>query len=58
MALNKAIHYGKEKRTEYRKAKAHDRSCRNHGTCEYCKSNRTIKNQKLAAKAKELMEVK
>lgn len=56
MALNKAIYYGKEKRKAYRKAKAHDRSCRNHGTCSYCESNRTIRNQKLAAKAKELIQ--
>lgn len=38
--LNKAIIHGKEHRKPYRKAKAFDTSCRNHGSCDYCKSNR------------------
>lgn len=56
MALDKAIHYGKEKRAPYRKGKAVSTHCRNHGSCAYCTSNRTIRNQKLAAKAKELIQ--
>ena len=43
MSLDKSIRYGKEHRTEYRGSKAIDRTCRNHGSCEWCKSNRTHK---------------
>lgn len=30
----------KDKRKAYRKSKAFDRSCRNHGSCSYCENNR------------------
>ena len=40
MGLDKAIKHGKEKRKAYRKAKAIDYSCRNHGSCPYCESGR------------------
>lgn len=40
MSLDKAIEHKKEKRRQYTGAKAVDRACRNHGSCEYCKSNR------------------
>ena len=40
MSLNKSIESGKERRAPYRGAKAHCYSCRNHGTCEWCKQNR------------------
>ena len=40
MSLNKGIESGKEHRRAYRKSKAFDRSCRNHGACGYCQSNR------------------
>ena len=43
MALDKAIQYGKEHRKPYRKTKAIDCSCRNHGSCEVCKGNRLHK---------------
>lgn len=46
MALDKAIRSGKEHRKEYRGSKAIDCSCRNHGSCEWCAKNRTIKNIK------------
>lgn len=46
MSLDKAIKYGKEKRKPYRKAKAVDKSCRNHGSCKWCKDNRTYKSRK------------
>jgi len=46
MSLEKAIKYGKEKRVQYRRSLAFDRTCRNHGSCEYCKSNRTIQSQR------------
>lgn len=43
MSLDKAILYGKEKRKPYRGSKEIDKTCRNHGTCEWCKSNRIHK---------------
>lgn len=47
MSLDKAIQYGKEKRRQYRGAKAIDRTCRCNGTCEYCRGNR-LKHYKIA----------
>lgn len=46
MGLEKAIKYKKEKRKPYRKAKAVDKQCRNHGACEWCKENRLHSNKK------------
>lgn len=43
MSLDKAIKYGKEHRKPYQGAKAVARSCRNPGTCDWCKSNRLHK---------------
>lgn len=40
MGLEKAIEHGKEKRRPYRGAKRVDVSCRNHGDCPICKSDR------------------
>lgn len=41
MSLEKAIKHGKERRKPYRGAKAVDKACRNHGSCHWCKGNRT-----------------
>ena len=43
MSLDKAIKHGKEKRKPYRGAKAVDSTCRNHGSCKWCESNREYK---------------
>lgn len=51
--LNKAIEHGKEHRKQYTGAKAVDCSCRNHGDCEWCKSNRLYKNNKRIDKMNE-----
>ena len=40
MSLDKAIKSGKERRKTYRKEKAVDKTCRNHGGCPYCEGNR------------------
>jgi len=57
MSLNKAILYGKEKRQQYRKSKRFDRTCRNHGSCNYCRSNRTHKyKKKLVSTLEQLKE--
>ena len=57
MTLEKAIEHNKEKRKPYRKAKAVDKSCRNHGGCEYCKGNRLyqIRKEKEKANYKEVV---
>lgn len=39
--LGKAIDNKKEYRQPYRGSKQFDRSCRNHGSCSYCKEGRT-----------------
>ena len=44
--MEKAIASGKEHRKEYRGAKAIDKSCRNGGSCEWCRRNRMYKNLK------------
>ena len=46
MSLLKAIKSGKEHRKLYRGAKAVDKSCRNHGSCPYCRDNRLHKFNK------------
>ena len=46
MSLDKAIKHKKEHRKPYRKAKAVDATCRNHGSCKWCEGNRTYKNRK------------
>lgn len=38
--LDKAIAHGKEHRKPYHGGKAICVSCRNHGTCPWCKANR------------------
>lgn len=46
MALDKAIKSGKEHRKPYYGSRAFDCNCRNHGTCDYCRLNRLVKNLK------------
>lgn len=53
MALDKAIESGKERREIYRKSKAFDVTCRNHGSCSYCRRNRTHSNVKARKVADE-----
>jgi len=43
MSLNKAIEHGKEHRKQYTGSKAIDKTCRNHGGCEWCEENRKHK---------------
>lgn len=43
MSLDKAIKHGKEHRKPYRGAKATDCTCRNHGSCPWCRQNRLFK---------------
>ena len=43
MSLDKSIEHGKEHRKPYRGSKAIDCTCRNHGTCDWCRKNRLHK---------------
>lgn len=43
MSLDKAIEYKKERRKPYYGAKAIDHTCRNHGSCDWCRENRLYK---------------
>ena len=43
MSLRLAIEHGKEYRKPYRGSKAIDKTCRNHGGCEWCTENRIKK---------------
>lgn len=54
MSLDKSIAQGKERRKQFRGSKAFDKSCRNHGSCEWCLENRMYKNLKRLAAMKEL----
>ena len=56
MSLEKSIEHGKENRKEYRGAKSFDRSCRNHGSCGYCESNRNYQFTKLIQKSKDMIK--
>lgn len=59
MSHNKAIEHGKEHRKQYTKAKAVDKTCRNHGTCPHCKDNRLHNsNAKLQHTLQDMEEVK
>jgi len=46
MSLDKSIESRKEKRKHYRGSKAIDYTCRNHGSCNWCKNNRLYKFKK------------
>lgn len=56
MSLNKAIEHGKEHRKQYRRAKAVDSSCRNHGGCPYCEEGRLHTHKKREFAAIEQLE--
>lgn len=56
MSLDKAIQYGKEHRKPYRGGKAIDKTCRNHGGCDWCKSNRMYANIKREQSAESEMK--
>jgi hypothetical protein len=49
MGLEKAIQSGQEYRKTYRHSKLYAYSCRNHGSCPWCKGNRlhnsTVKDE-------------
>ena len=58
MSLDKAIDHGKERRKQYQGPKRIDKTCRNHGSCDYCKGNRLYKSRKsLEAARQKLRDV-
>jgi len=52
MSMERAIASGKEHRNPYCGAKAADCTCRNHGSCKYCRMNRTYAAAKRLESAK------
>ena len=56
MSLDKAVFYGKEHRKPYTNSKAVDRTCRNHGSCDYCKNNRMYSINKAIEKTNQMMK--
>lgn len=46
-------HFGKDRRRQYRDARRVDFSCRNHGTCSYCRDNRKFFDKKRRVVADE-----
>lgn len=53
MSFDKTYPNRKDKRKPYRGAKAVDCHCRNHGSCSYCRDNRTIKRKKIEIAIKQ-----
>lgn len=60
MSLDKAIQHKKEHRKMYTGGKAVDRTCRNHGSCDFCRGNRLyaslVSEERTKAKLKEYQE--
>lgn len=56
MGLDKAIEHHKEKREQYRGAKACDKTCRNHGSDDWAKDNRLYRSNKLLEKSEQDLE--
>ena len=56
MGLEKAIEHGKEHRKPYRRAKAVDSTCRNHGDCPYCRDGRLHQIRREREKMENKME--
>lgn len=56
MSLDKSIANGREHRKPYRKEKAVDRTCRNHGSCVYCKANRLYSARKTLLEVAEKIQ--
>ena len=53
MSLDKAIEHRKEKRKPYYDSRAVDHTCRNHGSCKWCESNRRFKMRDRRPELKE-----
>lgn len=56
MSFDKAIEHKKEKRKPYYDTKAIDNTCRNHGSCRWCKANRFYKDNKMNEKFNQMIK--
>ena len=56
MSLDKAIKHGKEHRKPYSGAKAVDCTCRNHGSCPWCRRNRLFKFRDKKQEEREVID--
>lgn len=56
MSLDKAIEHGKEKRKQYKGAKAIDCTCRNHGSCVWCRENRLYQQLKIDVASRQALD--
>ena len=56
MSLDKAIQHNKEHRKKYRGSKSIDSTCRNHGSCDWCRENRQINSLKNLEKTDEMIK--
>ena len=54
MSFDKNYPNRKDHRKAYTGAKSFDRSCRNGGSCSYCKGNRTINSTRKKAEARSI----
>ena len=54
MGLEQAIKHKKEKRKPYYGSKAFDATCRNHGSCLWCKGNRLHKRMQEEERLKDM----
>ena len=52
MSFDKNYPNRKDKRKVYYRSKSFDRTCRNHGSCPWCKGNRTFFDKKWRLKSK------
>ena len=46
----------KDQRRKYFNSRRFDKSCRNHGNCDYCSNGRQYRNKKRELTAKEKLE--
>jgi hypothetical protein len=46
MSLDKSIQHGKENRKPYYRSGKHDKTCRPHGGCPWCRGNRLHSDRK------------
>jgi len=46
MAFDNQLGKGKDWRKPYYRSKSFDRTCRNHGSCEYCANSRTFNSKR------------
>jgi hypothetical protein len=56
MSLDKSIEHKKDHRKPYHGSKRFDRTCRNHGSCEWCKENRLYSSRKRRDALEEKMK--